>query len=195
MQQLTLKQEKRLLRRLQAGDRAAFRELYEAFSGRLYRAVIFPRLGVEDLAEDVLRDTFLTAYEKIGSVRWQSRSLYYWLSRIAHNKAIDVHRNRKRNERFVQGFTPFMELSSPGPKGPEERFLDEEAAGLAKDKIHAALDKLNPRYRRAVEMRFFEGIERQQCAEELEVTLGNFDVILFRALKRLRVIIETQGEQ
>lgn len=187
---LTLEDEKRLLERLRAGERGAFRELYEAFSERLYRAAIFPRLGVQDLAEDVLRETFLTAFEKIHTVTWQDRSLYYWLSRIAYHKVIDVHRSRKRTERFVQGYTPYLELTASAPSGPEEAYLDEERAEQAQLLVHGLLEQLNERYRQAIELRFFQGLEREACAEAMEVTLGNFDVILFRAIKRLKTLHE-----
>lgn len=191
---LTLEEEKRLLERLKAGDRRAFRELYDAFADRLYRAAILPRIGVPDLAEDVLRDTFLSAFEKIGTVTWQDRSLYYWLSRIAYHKVIDLHRSRKRTERFVQGYTPYVELSASGPRGPEEAYLGEEGAALTRELVHELVGGLNERYRRAVELRFFQGLEREACAEAMEVTLGNFDVILFRAIKRLKSLYdERQG--
>ncbi len=190
MSPLTLKHEERLLKRLQAGESDAFRELYEAFSGRLYRAVIMPRIGAPDLAEDVLRETFLTAFEKIGAVRWQGRSLYYWLSRIAANKVVDVHRANRRTERFVKGFTPFLELSNPGPPNPEEAYLIEERVSGVQHTVSTLIDGLNPRYRQAVELRFFEERPRDECAAELGVTLGNFDVILFRAIKRLKSLLE-----
>lgn len=192
--QLTLSQEQRLLKRLQSGEHKAFKELYEAFSSRLYRAVIFPRLGIADVAEDVLRDTFLTAFEKIHTVTWQDRSLYYWLSRIAYNKVIDVHRGNRRTEKFVKGFTPYLELVGSSPKTPDEIMLSEERVERIRSLVHRLVDGLNPRYQSAVRMRFFEGKSREECAEALGVTIGNFDVILFRAIKRLKTLYETECE-
>jgi RNA polymerase sigma-70 factor (ECF subfamily) len=187
---LTPKQEVRLLKRLQAGEAAAFREFYLAFSERLYRSVILPRVGVEDLAEDVLRDTFLTALDKIEGVRWQGRSLFYWLSRIAQNKIIDIHRANRRNERFVQGFTYYAELTAKRFAGPEEALVDAQDSDGAKELARTLLEQLNPRYRKAVELRFLLGKSREECAAEMDVTVGNFDVIIFRALKRMRSLYE-----
>jgi len=56
------------------------------------------------------------------------------------------------------------------------------------------VDGLNPRYQQAVRMRFFDGKSREDCAAELDVTIGNFDVILFRAIKRLKALYETECE-
>ena len=193
--ELSLKQEKRLLKKLQAGDQAAFATFYNAFAQRLYRAVIFPRIGVEDVSEDVLRDTFLTAFEKIGTVEWQNRSLYWWLSRIAHNKVIDVHRSRQRNDKFVQGYTPYLELSSTPSPDPEDAYLSEEGAQMARTLVTRLLEQLNDRYRAAVELRYIKGLSRAECAETMDVTVGNFDVILFRAIKRLRTLHERETTQ
>src|SRR5690606_32265723 len=145
-QQLSLKDEKKLLKRLQSGDRGAFRDFYQAFADRLYRAVIYPRLGMQDVAEDVLRDTFLTAFEKIGSVQWQERSLYYWLSRIAYNKVIDFHRANRRADRFVQGFAPYLEVQAEARPGPEEAFLEKEHVEQVHTLVHGLLEGLNERY-------------------------------------------------
>lgn len=190
---LTLDDEEQLLQRLQRGEQRAFRTLYDAFAQRLYRCIILPKLGLPDVAEDILRDTFLTAFEKIDRVRWQNRSLYYWLARIASNKVIDFHRANRRTERFVQGFTPYLELSNPGPRGPEDAYLSEEHLREVHTLIHTLLDRLNDRYRKAIELRFFEERSREECAQIMDVTIGNFDVILFRAIKRLKTLHQKHG--
>jgi len=45
---------------------------------------------------------------------------------------------------------------------------------------------MNPRYKRAIELRFLEERTRQECADVLEVKLGTFDVVLLRALRAFR---------
>ena len=54
-----------MIQRMQQGDRAAFATLYGWYGVPIYRQVILPRLPVPELAEDVLRDTFRTALEKM----------------------------------------------------------------------------------------------------------------------------------
>ena len=48
------------------------------------------------------------------------------------------------------------------------------------------LQALNPRYRRAIELRFLEEHPRERCAQLMEVKLGTFDVVLLRALRAFR---------
>ena len=89
-----------VVRRLQSGDRAAAGELFAWFGDRLYRAAILPRLPVPELAEDVLKDTFRLALERIDQFTIADRSIYFWLRRIAINRAIDVHRAHQRARRL-----------------------------------------------------------------------------------------------
>ncbi len=190
--EVTLQEEEALLRRMHAGERQSFRDFYDIFASRLYRGVIFPRVGVADLAEDVLRDTFLTAFEKIDSLRWQGRSLFHWLSRIAVNKIIDFHRRNKRTERFVQGYGVHVELCSR-PGGPEEEVLAAERTVQVGETVQSLMAGLNPRYRRAVELRFLQGMSREACADAMAISVGNFDVVLFRAVQRLRDLLAARG--
>ena len=48
------------------------------------------------------------------------------------------------------------------------------------------LEQINPRYRRAIELRLLEDRERQACADALEIKLGTFDVLLLRAVRAFR---------
>ena len=48
------------------------------------------------------------------------------------------------------------------------------------------LEAINPRYRRAIELRFLEDKSREECAGAMEVKLGTFDVLLLRALRAFR---------
>ena len=93
-----LEEERAVITRLQAGDRAAFATLYGWYGDLVYRQAILPRLPVRELAEDCLRDTFRTALEKIHTFRIENRSIFFWLRRIAVNKAIDTYRRYKRDQ-------------------------------------------------------------------------------------------------
>ena len=64
-----------------------------------------------------------------------------------------------------------------------DRRLD---AAQLKARVEATLARINPRYRRALELRFLQGVSRPECAERLEVRLGTFDVLLLRALRAFR---------
>lgn len=170
---------------LQQGDRAAFATLYGWYGELIYRQAILPRLPIPELAEDCLRETFRTALEKIASFRLENRSIFFWLRRIAVNKAIDTYRRYKRDERLAEALQqdPGVPMAAPPPR--PDRGLEVEDL---KRQVEAALSNLNARYARALRLRLIEERGREECAEILGVTVGNFDVILHRATKAFRKV-------
>lgn len=173
-----------MIQRLQAGDRAAFATLYGWYGQALYRQAILPRLPVPELAEDCLRDTFRTALEKIDTFRIENRSIFFWLRRIAVNKAIDVHRRRKRDLDLAEAVKVEHQAVAVAPPRPD-RGLEMEDARVA---VNKSLSNMNPRYAHALRLRLIEEKSREECAKELGVTVGNFDVILHRATKAFRKV-------
>jgi RNA polymerase sigma-70 factor, ECF subfamily len=178
--------EEALVRRAQRGDREALRQLLGQHADALYGRVILPRLGDPTTAEDVLKATMVTAIEKLHSFRWQGRSVYFWLRRIAVNKVIDHHRRNQRAQRLARSLAREPEPEGPGRAGPEAELIASEERRLNAGRVGAALAKLHPRYRRAIELRLLRELPREECARQLEVTLGTFDVVLFRAVNAFR---------
>lgn len=178
-----LSEEQAVIRRLQAGDRTAFATLYGWYAMPIYRSAILPRLPVPDLAEDCLRDTFRTALEKIGSFRIESRSIFFWLRRIAVNKAVDVHRRRKRDKDLAKAVKAEAHLHV-GPARPDRKVEVDDTRKM----VEASLSNMNPRYAEALRLRLIEDRSREECAQIMEVSVGNFDVILHRATKAFRKV-------
>ena len=175
-----LGRERELLSRARAGDRAAFAEIYEAFARALYARVLMPRLGNAAAAEEALAETFHTALEKLADFDDRGRSVWFWLARIAANKATDQHRARARGGRALQSYARLVLLDEAAPP-PEPRQAAELRAA-----VERVLGSIHARYRRAIELRFFEEQPREACARELQVQLGTFDVVLLRALRAFR---------
>jgi RNA polymerase sigma-70 factor (ECF subfamily) len=180
-----LDRERELLERARAGEAAAFGELYDAYAARLYRGVLLPRLGDAQAAEDALGETFRTALERLDRFEFRGISVYHWLARIAHNKAMDMHRARAVTTRRLADLRGWLE-----PLATVEAADDvfESAVGsrdLAR-RVELTLAALNPRYRQAIELRFFEECSRERCAELLEIKVATFDVVLLRALRSFR---------
>ncbi len=171
--------------RLQQGDRAAFATLYGWYGDLIYRQAILPKLPIVELAEDCLRDTFRTALEKIEVFRLENRSIFFWLRRIAVNKAIDIHRRHKRDQALAEAVA--AEPTVPGSSGPPQpdRGLEIEDT---RRQVEASLGNMNARYAKALRLRLIQDLPRDECAEILGVTVGNFDVILHRASKAFRKV-------
>jgi len=179
-----LEEERRCLRELRRGDRAAFTRLYGAFAQPLFARVLLPRLGDRQAAEDVLAETFRIMIEKLDRYEDRGGSVWSWLATIAANKARDVERERARRGKALRGFAalsaPLFEGQAPGPADDAGDGARLQAA------VARVMDEINPRYRRALTLRFIEDRPRVECAELLEVKVATFDVLLLRALRAFR---------
>jgi RNA polymerase sigma-70 factor (ECF subfamily) len=176
-----LETEARLVARVRDGDREAFSSLYRAHAPALYRLVLLPLLGEAAAAEDALAETFVAALRGWQGFQDQGGGLWPWLRRIARNKAMDAHRARARAERARARLE--VEEPAAGEASPLEALAalaEVEERGAV---VRAALADLHPRYRQALELRFLGELSREECARRLELKLGTFDVLVFRALR------------
>jgi len=181
-----LRWEAPLVERAKSGDRVAMAELYRAFADRLYHRVLVPRLGNRDAAVDALGETFRVGFERLAQFESRGTSIYFWLSRIAVNKAMDMHRARATTGRALTSFETMMAPLLPQAVRPDEAFDAADDAHRARGAVERVLGALNPRYARAIRLRFFDELSRESCAEALEVTVPTFDVVLLRALRAFK---------
>jgi RNA polymerase sigma-70 factor (ECF subfamily) len=182
-----LEEERRCLRELRRGDRAAFSRLYAAFAQPLYARVLLPRLGDRQAAEDVLAESFRIMLEKLDQYDDRGGSIWSWLATIAANKARDLERERARRGKALRGFAmltaPLFDGQAPGPGDDTQSAAD---GGRLQAAVARVMDEINPRYRRALTLRFIEDRPRVECADLLEVKVATFDVLLLRALRAFR---------
>jgi RNA polymerase sigma-70 factor, ECF subfamily len=181
-----IEEERRWLDAIRGGDPRAtergFERVFARYAEPLYRVVLLPKLGDRAAAEDALADTFRKALESLGQYRDMGKSLWPYLSTIAANRAHDIHRERARRGRALASFEALLAPLAAPVAAPD--------AGPDRDRVRQAVDRvlgaLPPRYRRAIELRFFEERPREACAAALEVKLGTFDVVLLRSLRAFR---------
>lgn len=177
-----LAKERQWLEALARGDARAFDQVFQAFAGPLYRRVLLPKLGDPAAAEDALGETFRKALERLPRFEDRGKGLWPYLATIATNLAHDVHRERARRGRALASFesllAPLREQGQAEAVDPDHAQVRAAVAGV--------LEALNPRYRKAIELRFFAEHSREECARQLEVKVATFDVLLLRALRSFR---------
>jgi RNA polymerase sigma factor (sigma-70 family) len=183
---LELEQEQRQVEEAQAGNLDAMRPILERYAQPLYGTVILPRLGDAASAEDVLRDTLATAVEKISRFTWQGKSIYPWLRQIAINKVFDVHRQSKRSRRLADAMAHEVPTESDPTTHADAQLMADEERRAHRARIDDTLNQLAERYRTAIELRLIQELPREDCAKRLGITIGTFDVLLFRAVRAFR---------
>jgi RNA polymerase sigma-70 factor (ECF subfamily) len=180
-----LEVERELCERARAGDRAALSTLLRLHGPRVYRSVLLPRLGSAAAAEDALSQTYVRVVERITQFVWQNVGFYPWLRQVALHVAIDQLRKRKRETLFEPSDLE-RELESSDGNADSAAELERRDLERARERVHAVIESLNPRYALAIRLRILEEQPREVAAQALGVTVATFDVVLHRAMAALK---------
>jgi RNA polymerase sigma-70 factor (ECF subfamily) len=181
-----------LAERAARGDRSALRAIYEQTADRLYRDVIAPIVAERAGSEDALKETFLAALQRLPSLA--RGEVFPWLAAIARNKALDRRRRQASASRFGALLAAELARQETAQATPEVELAAAQARAAARERVEAVLERMNPRYARALRLRLLEERPRAECAERLATSLGAFDVLLFRACKQFRALyVERYG--
>jgi RNA polymerase sigma-70 factor (ECF subfamily) len=160
----------RVVERWRAGDRDAFEEVMDRYGLQLLRTA---RLILRDpaLAEDAIQETFLKAWQRIGSLRDDDPGP--WLTRIAMNESISLYRRRHRFQALTERFG---RLGGAKPEVSSEAHLD----------LAHALDRLSADQRAAVALHYYQDLGVEEAARLLKVPVDTMKSRLKTALRRLR---------
>lgn len=175
-----------LLTRARSGERTALASLYRAYAPAVYSRVLLPKLGNREAAEDALSETFRIAFERLAQFDQRDTSIYFWFARIAGNKAMDMHRAKRVTGRAIVNLEAQVGVLFEAPATPDALLSGELQRREFAARLERALAELNPRYRTALELRFFQELSREDCASKMDVKVATFDVLLLRATKALR---------
>jgi RNA polymerase sigma-70 factor, ECF subfamily len=172
---------------LKAGEPGAFTEMVERYSGTVYNLALRLMRNNPMEAEDVLQETFISAYRALD--RFEGRSLLStWLYRIAYNAAL--MRLRKRELPTVSIDEPFE--NEEGDQLPRQ-LVDWGAApdqvllnGELRKALDSAVAALPETLRSVFVLRDIEGLSTAETAAVLDLTETNVKVRLHRARLALR---------
>jgi len=164
-----------------AGDRAAFRAVYERTSAKLY-GICLRLLGSEAEAEDVLQEAYVTVWRNARRFDSAKASAITWLAVIARNKAIDRLRRRRP---VADGLEAAAEVPDEGPLATAVIEQKDDARRLAH-----CLDELDERARAMIRAAFLDGASYPELAEREGVPLGTMKSWIRRGLMRLKGCLE-----
>lgn len=173
-----------LIKQLKSKDQRAFSQLYDLYAESIL-GVIYTILKDQQLAEEVLQDTFLKVWDKAGQYDTKKGRFFTWILNIARNKAIDKTRSKafkqsQKNtdlENFKNVINAYSEAN------------DKENADLIKKTV----DKLKPYCIKLIDMLFFKGFTQEQTSESLDTPLGTIKSRSRSCLKDLRKSFNTQS--
>ena len=171
-----------LHRRLTAGDRGAFDELYRRYAPAAY-GLAFRVTAHRVLAQDVVHDAFLALWrapEAYDPSRGPFRT--FFLS-LVHHRAVDTVRReerlRKRTERALNPEDIYGEDVAEG-------VVEEAYLGQRRLEVRAALSTLPADQRKVLEMAYFGGATQAQISLELGIPIGTVKTRTLAAMRKLR---------
>ena len=177
-----------LVRRSQAGDRAAFEQLVRQTARLVYARVYLDAGGDRHRAEDLVQETFLLAWRRIGQVT-EPAGFRTWLLTVARTVAADARRREGRKKR--RGATPrapgagdedgadAVPDPSPGPAEAVERREEH-------DRMLALLRRLPEEYSLPITLRYIAGADYDTIGRQLGLSNGSLRGLLNRGMAKLR---------
>jgi len=169
--------ERELLRRVSAGDRDAFREIYVRYHRRLARFLTRVTRGRED-AEEVINDTLWIVWQRAGDFRGASR-VSTWIMGIAYRRALKIVRRAAAHARAIS-----RELVAPGATNGNE-----VEATVNRDMLDRALARLPLEQRLVLEFTYYFDHSCEEVAEIMECPVNTVKTRMFHARRKLRIIL------
>jgi RNA polymerase sigma-70 factor (ECF subfamily) len=180
-----------LMTAVAAGDRAAFRALYDATSARVL-GLALQVLRDRAAAEEALVDVYAQVWRQASRYDPEKGSVLTWIATIARTRAVDVRRCRSRaagREASVDEVR-LEAVRDTGPD-PSDASADVERARL----VRGALAALPREQRRALEAAFFGGLSHSEIADALGQPLGTVKTRIRSGLAALRrALAPAEGE-
>ena len=171
-----------LIRRVRAGDGAAFDALVHAYMRKAFQ-MAYRVVGHREDAEDLVQESFLAAYQYLDSFDVE-RPFGPWLNRIVLNRGANLRRSRTRRQT-----EPEMDAVSPAPSA-----LDESTRSETRELLNRALATLSDRQRLIVTLFDVDGLTSTEIGERLELAPGTVRWHLHEARRVLRGALSSYFE-
>jgi len=173
-----------LVRRVQAGDETAFRELVERYQSKVFsiiHGIVRQRNDVEDIAQQVFTKVFLS----VGSFDFRS-SLITWIYKITVNECFDYLRKRKVRKLVYESDLSEDEVrraENSEPRGDRQAPVDTTLA--RRDYVLKLLTRVSEEERMLLMMKEVEGFSVEELADQTGMNENTIKVKLFRARQKL----------
>lgn len=182
MKSIPIIDEKALLIELKRGDKIAFKQLYEVYSGKLASKLIY-LLKSEELAQDILQDVFLKIWINREMIDTEL-SFGAFLYKIATNLSKNVIRKNVYDQ---------LMRDEVGKEEVYHPMEEDEDAEQAKAILDQAMDQLTERQREVYTLHKLEGLSYQEISEKLNISLSAINHHIQKANKQLKAVLKSRS--
>ncbi len=169
-----------LISKFQEKDEKAFEELYHMY-GHSMHGVIYNIVRDHDVAEEILQDVFVKAWNNADGYSAEKGRFFTWLINIARNAAIDKTRskafkNSKKNLNAAY-FVDILEHSDSLDRQTDAIGIKKFVSQLAKQCIDV------------IELLYFKGFTQKEASETLDMPIGTVKTNIRKCIQQLRIIV------
>lgn len=182
-------------RALDKGDEQAYSEIMKLYKDSIYfmlRKMVKNEIDAEDLAIE----TFGKAFKRLHQYTPQ-HAFSTWLFKIATNNCIDFMRKNRAQTVSLESRAVDEDGNDYGFQIADSELTPEEKA-IKNQKIkvmHEVVSALKPRYRRIIELRYFEEFSYDEIASEMDIPPGTVKAQLYRAKELLFEVLKDRKEK
>ncbi|MFC5282697.1 RNA polymerase sigma factor [Pedobacter alpinus] len=168
-----------LVEKAKEGNQKAYAELMQRYKDSIFFMVL-KMVNNKDDAMDITVTTFAKAFENLEKYR-PDYAFSTWLFRIATNGSIDFIRKKKISTTSIDGMSfdgsedKVFEIKSDS-LNPEETSIKKQQT----EQLKEIIDKLPPRYKTLIILRYFDELSYEEISEQLDLPLGTVKAQLFR---------------
>lgn len=173
--------EKIIVLKALTGDKVAYSYIFDKYHKKIYRFIFF-KVSNQELAEDLASQVFLQVWEHIINKN-KITELQAFIYQVARNKVIDYYRNKEKEELPL-----IFENQEAGSsiKINEQKILDQ---AIDNEVLTKLINKLKGNYREVIILRFVEEYSINEIAKILNKSKVNIRVLIHRALKELKDLL------
>lgn len=178
-----------LVKKAIAGDQRAYGELMSRYRDSIY-FMLLKMVNNKSDAEDLTIEAFGKAFKNIKQYS-PNFAFSTWLFKIASNNGIDFL--RKKRGIIISLDDTDNEKEDSKPRTVIDEGLDPAETMIKSqivDLVRNVVQKLKPRYRQLVEMRYFQELSYDEISQELDLPLGTVKAQLFRSRELLFNILK-----
>jgi len=162
------------------GDQRAYGFLISRYQDYMY-TVCYNILKTKQEAEEATQDTFIKAYKKLNSYKDDSK-FSSWLYKIAYRTSLDFLRKRKQTTDLADVEYELSDRSSDLNNAIHKTQMQQQ--------LSSAIMQLNSKEAGLIRMFYLEEMSVKELAKSTGMTMSNIKVLLFRARKKLAVLIK-----
>ena len=171
-------------------DQGGLGALYDRY-GKAVFGLAYNLLGDAGQTEEVVQEVFLRVWLRASTYRPERGRLQTWIMSMAHHRAIDELRKRRRQRDILETEARLIFMDSRAQEDTAAKEAEQrEESGI----VRKALESLPEEQRQVIRMSYYEGYSQSEIAELLQHPLGTVKTRMRLGMQKLKTALASLQE-